>query len=153
MKKLLTRIGFILLLMTLSYSYGFSQNTVSGQILDADGSPVIGASVLAVGTTVGTITDIDGRYSLSVPDGATELEVSYLGYSTQTINILNGNPGLITLSEDINALDEVVITGLASSVKRSNLANAVASISAQELTGVAPQTTVDGALYGKFKGG
>jgi len=152
MKKLLTRLGSVIILLSMCYSSNFAQSTISGKILDASGLPVIGASVLAKGTTVGTITNIDGNYSINVPDGVTELVVSYLGYSTQTLNIADGTYSSISMSEDFNALDEVVITGLASSVKRSNLANAVASIGSAELTGVTSQPTMEGALYGKLKG-
>jgi TonB-linked SusC/RagA family outer membrane protein len=152
MKKLLSKIGSVLLLLVLSYSFGFSQTTISGKILDSSGLPVIGASILAKGTTVGTITDIDGNYSINVPDGVEDLEISYLGYGTQTLNIANGNFSSITLSEDYNELDEVVITGLGTTVKRRNLANSVAKIDAQELLAVAPASTVESALYGKFKG-
>jgi len=120
--------------------------------MDNGNQPLIGASVIVKGTNVGTVTDIDGSWSLDVPAGSDRLEISYLGFATQTINIGDNTFGNITLSEDVNQLNEVVITGLATSIKRSNLANAVASISAKELTGITPQSTVDGALYGKFKG-
>ena len=142
----------MLLLLLLSSGFVAAQQTVSGVIMDTDNEPLIGASVVVKGTTIGTLTDIDGSYSINVPNGATDLEVSYLGYGSQTISLADGSYGSIFLSEESSTLDEVVITGLASTIKRSNLANAVASISAKELTGVTPQNTVDGALYGKFKG-
>jgi len=152
MKKLLTKLGSVFIMLTLCYSFGFSQNVVTGKILDATGLPVIGASVLAKGTTVGTITDIDGNFSLNVPEGVNQLEVSYLGFSTRTLNISDGGLSNIVMSEDYNALDEVVITGLGTSVKRKNLANSVAKIDASELANIAPNSTVESALYGKFKG-
>lgn len=127
-------------------------NTISGKILDENGQAVIGAAVTAVGTTVGTITDIDGSYSLSVPEGVNQIQISYLGFGTKTLNIADNNYSSIVMTESVSQLDEVVITGLASSVKRSNLANAVGSISAEELTGVTSQQTVDGAMYGKMTG-
>ena len=152
MKKLPSTMWNMLLLLLLSSGFVAAQQTVSGVIMDTDNEPLIGASVVVKGTTIGTLTDIDGSYSINVPNGATDLEVSYLGYGSQTISLADGSYGSIFLSEESSTLDEVVITGLASTIKRSNLANAVASISAKELTGVTPQNTVDGALYGKFKG-
>lgn len=139
-----------LICMSLS---AFSQTSISGTILDQNNDPVIGASVIAKGTTIGTITDLDGSFTLDQVGPGSEIEVSYLGYRTQTISVDSDNTVFdIILSEDINQLDEVVITGLATTVKRKNLANSVARIDANELTGVVPQSTLDGALYGKFKG-
>ncbi len=152
MKKLITRLGLIAIAICFIQTISFSQQTISGVIVDSSDEPIIGASIIIVGTTTGTISDIDGSYSLNVPDGATQIEVSYIGYGTQTINIADGNFANIVMADDFNQLDEVVVTGLASSVKRSNLANSVATISSAELTGVTSQQTVDGALYGKLTG-
>jgi len=142
MKKLFTNVGIVVILLILGQSFAFSQQTISGVIVDDKNIPVIGAAIYVKGTTIGTVTDIDGKYSVTVPADATALEISYLGFSTQTLMIADNTYSNITLSEDLNKLDEVVITGLASSVKRSNLANAVASIGARELTGVTSQPTM-----------
>ena len=140
----------LMICMSLS---AFSQMSVSGTVLDENNDPVIGASVILKGTTAGTITDLDGSFTLDQVGPGTQLEISYLGYRTQTISVDADNSIFdIVLSEDINQLDEVVITGLATTIKRKNLANSVARIDASELTGVVPQSTLDGALYGKFKG-
>jgi len=153
MKKLKQNLGLIICMMVFITSGLLAQNTtVSGQVLDDKGQPVIGAAVTAVGTTIGTITDIDGNYTMSVPSGVSQIQISYLGFGTRTLNLADNDYGSIVISESASQLDEVVITGLASSVKRSNLANAVASISSEELTGVTSQQTVDGALYGKMTG-
>ena len=152
MKKLITRLGLIAVAICFIQSFTFSQQTISGVIVDANSEPIIGASIIVVGTTVGTVSDIDGSYSLNVPEGAEQVAISYIGYATQTMNISDGNYGNIVLAEDFTNLEEIVVTGLASSVKRSNAANAVASISSKELTGVTSQQTVDGALYGKLTG-
>jgi len=141
--------AFSMLFITLTV---FSQ-TISGTILDQFNDPVIGASVLVKNSTNGTITDIDGTFSLNEVSAGSELEISYLGYRTETVTVNSDNAVIdLVMSEDINQLDEVVITGLATTVKRKNLANSVARIDAQELTGIVPQATLDGALYGKFKG-
>jgi len=152
MKKLFTNLGLAALLVVLCQSFAISQQSISGVITDASGEPVIGANIIVKGTTVGTITDIDGNYSLIVPEGASTLEISYLGYLTQEVIVADNNYGSIVMSEDINQLDEIVITGLATSVKRKNLANSVAKIDASELTGIAAPASIESALYGKFKG-
>ena len=128
-----------------------AQVDVNGTVLDEDGSPLIGVSILVKGTTIGTTTDIDGSFELSVPSDDSVLEISYLGYRSQTITDLS-SPITVVMSEDVNQLDEVVITGLATTVQRKNLANSVAKIDARELTGIAVPTTTETALYGKFKG-
>ncbi len=152
MKKLFTKLGLVGLLLVMGQGFLSAQNSISGVIVDTNGDPVIGATILVKGTTVGTISDIDGSYSLVVPAGHNELEVSYLGYVTKLINIDAGDFETITLSEDFTKLDEVVITGLATSVKRKNLANSVAKIDAKDLSGISVPSTVESALYGKFKG-
>ena len=153
MKKLKLNFGLLAFMLVLFSSAIVAQvTTLNGAVTDEDGQPIIGAAVTALGSTTGTITDIDGSYTLNVPSGVTQIEISYLGYGTQILNISDNTYGSVMLLESASQLDEVVITGLASSVKRSNLANAVASISAEELTGVTSQQTVDGALYGKMTG-
>jgi TonB-linked SusC/RagA family outer membrane protein len=128
----------------------FGQTQVSGVITDTDnGEPIIGATVVEKGTSNGTITGIDGRYTLTVASGAT-LIVSSVGYAA--IEIEAGSAGDIQLKVDVTNLDEVVVTGLATSIKRSNLANSVATVSADQLTGMTNQATMDGALYGKAPG-
>lgn len=139
-----------LLLTTLAVH---AQYNVSGTVTDAGGEALIGVSVLAQGTTTGTVTDFDGRFSLNVPDGTTALELSYTGFRTEVVAISRSNNTLnITLTEDIANLDEIVVTGLASGIKRANLANAVSTVSSAELTEVTTQQTLDGALYGKMTG-
>ena len=79
---------------------------VSGIILDNNGEPIIGASILVKGTTLGTITDLDGKYSLdNVPENAT-LEISYIGYKTQALKATDKNLANITLHEDTEVLDQ-----------------------------------------------
>ncbi len=115
---------------------------------------MIGASILIKGTTAGTVTDLDGGFSINVPtnEGAT-LVFSSIGYLSQSVDVAPGVSILnIQLKQDATNLEEVVVTGLASSVKRSNLANAVSSVSARDLTGTTTIQTTDGALYGKVAG-
>jgi len=152
MKKLITRLGLVAIAICFIHSISFSQQTINGTIVDSANEAIIGASVIIVGTTNGTVTDIDGSYTLNIPEGATQITISYIGYATQTLNIADGNFSNIVMVDDFNQLEEVVITGLATTVKRKNLANSVAKVDAAELVGIAPAPSVEGALYGKFKG-
>ncbi|MCP9237874.1 SusC/RagA family TonB-linked outer membrane protein [Lewinella sp. JB7] len=131
----------------------FAQYPVSGTVTDGTGEALIGVSVLVVGTTTGTVTDFDGNFTVNVPDDRSTLRLSYTGFVPQTVEVSRGMaPVEIILSEDVANLEQVVVTGLASTIKRSNLANAVSVVSGEELTGVTSQQTVDGALYGKLTG-
>lgn len=131
-----------------------AQTSVSGTVIDAGNQePLAGVNVIVKGTTIGTVTDINGEYRLAVPDVPAELTFSFIGYLAQTVPVSSPTDNLsVELSEDMTSLEEVVVTGLASSVKRSNLANAVSTISAEELMGVTEPQTVDNALYGKLPG-
>ena len=104
------------------------------------------------GTTTGTTTDFDGNYEITVDTFPVTLVFSSLGYADQKIKATTAQEINATLEESATGLDEVVVTGLATSIKRENAANAVASISAEALVGTTPPPTVDGALYGKFAG-
>ncbi len=86
--------------------------TITGIITDENGEPLIGASVLVKGTSTGTITDFDGRYSIPVPEGTTTLTISYTGYEAKEVSINNSNQINVVLNEGM-MLDEVVVTGLA----------------------------------------
>ncbi|WP_116125982.1 SusC/RagA family TonB-linked outer membrane protein [Lewinella sp. IMCC34183] len=130
-----------------------AQYPVTGTVTDADGEPLVGVSILVVGTTSGTITDFDGTFELEIPDNRSELRLSYTGFAPQTVAVERDiAPLQIVLQEDVANLEQVVVTGLASTIKRSNLANAVSVVSGEDLTGVTSQQTVDGALYGKLTG-
>ncbi|WP_353777334.1 SusC/RagA family TonB-linked outer membrane protein [Winogradskyella sp. 3972H.M.0a.05] len=126
---------------------------VRGTITDkATGLPIGGATVLEKGTSNGQSSDFDGNYSITVNSFPATLVFSYLGYETQEIQVTSASTLDVSLSESLTSLDEVVVTGLATSTKRSNAANAVASVSAQDLTGVTVQSGLGSALYGKFNG-
>ena len=92
------------------------QAQITGTVLeDATGDPVIGASILQVGTTNGVITDFDGNFELNVPEGA-ELQISYMGFQTQTVKAKKGM--VVKLSEDSHQLQEVVAIGYGSQKKK-----------------------------------
>lgn len=95
------------------YNPSLTSNTVSGTVLDEQREPLIGASVLVPGTTVGTSTDVQGRYSVTVPNGASNLQFNYIGYKSQT-RAIAGNTMNVVMQEDNAQLDEVVVTGYGS---------------------------------------
>ncbi|MCR2031492.1 DUF4139 domain-containing protein [Alistipes timonensis] len=92
------------------YNPSQTSNTVSGTVFDEQREPLIGASVLVPGTTVGTSTDVQGRYSVTVPNGASSLQFNYIGYKSQT-RAIAGNTMNVVMQEDNAQLDEVVVTG------------------------------------------
>ncbi len=126
------------------------QRSISGQILDENGEPMIGVSILVKGTSVGTITDIEGNFSLQLPAGKNELEVSYIGYQNQTVAVGNNNQLTIHLVPDMQALDEIVVIGYGA-VKKRDLTGAVASVKSSDIT-ASPTSNPMEALQGKVAG-
>lgn len=92
---------------------------ISGTVMDSGREPLIGVSIQVEGTTQGTITDLDGHFYLSVPDKQSKLTVSYIGYKTQTVQVGNDINFIITLQEDNEVLDEVVVVGYGNQKKLS----------------------------------
>ena len=122
--KFPVRILTLLLGLFLSVS-AFAQSTITGQVKDATGEPVIGASVLINGTSNGTVTDLDGNFSISVQPGAT-LTISYIGFQKQQVAAANGM--VITLQEDqAQQMNEVVVIGYGA-VKKSDLTGSVTAL-------------------------
>jgi TonB-linked SusC/RagA family outer membrane protein len=144
--------GFLLTLLLLAGTA--AAQGVSGTVTDAaTGESLPGVNVLVRGTTLGVTTDLDGRYEIALPSGEQILEFSFVGYRTQEIEVPAGTSTLdVQMEEDVLGLDEVVVTGLASSVQRSNLANSVETISARELAEVTTNQTFDSAINGKVTG-
>ena len=125
--------------------------SIEGTVVDlATGNPLQGASVTVKGTKTSSLTTADGKFSLPASSMNRKLEISYVGYTSQTVTAVNNV--LIKLAVDNSRLSEVIVSGLATTIKRSNSANAVASVSSKDLVGTAQQSSVDGALYGKFAG-
>lgn len=133
-----------------------AQYTVSGTITDAStGEALIGVTIFDGSTNTGTSTNIDGEYSLDLPSGETSLRFSSIGYVTQNIDV-SGTSGEVTLDvemrSDVANLEELVVTGLASSIKRENLANAITKVDAEDLVERSQPQTLDGAFKGKIPG-
>ena len=142
----------IFLFLLLLPCFIFAQNTISGRVSLDNGEPVSFANVIEKGTANGTTTDMDGNYSIEVATLPVTLEYSSLGFTTFEQSVSAAGTVNVVMAESAQSLEEVVVTGLATSVKRSNSANAVASISSEKLVGTTPPPTLDGALYGKFAG-
>ena len=90
----------------------FAQRTITGKVTDSGGEPLIGASILAKGLSTGTVTDLDGTYSLAVPANATILVFSYTGYETKEVTLSASNVVDATLEEGAEQLSEVLVTAI-----------------------------------------
>ncbi|MDR1356685.1 MAG: SusC/RagA family TonB-linked outer membrane protein [Tannerellaceae bacterium] len=117
---------------------------------EADGSPLIGVNVVQRGTTNGVVTDIDGNYELTVPQGA-QLDFSYVGFFNQQITVAAGRTSYnVILREDSQSLEEVVVIGYGT-VRKSDLTGAVSSIKSEELQKL-PMTSIDQGIQGRAAG-
>lgn len=123
--------------------------TTQGTVIDAQGEPLIGVSILEVGTTNGTITDIDGKFTLQVTSGAT-LELSYIGYKTQQLKAVS-DLGTIQMSDDTELLQEVVVTALGIKREKKALGYAMQEVKGESLV-EARETNLANALSGKISG-
>ncbi|MDD4516172.1 TonB-dependent receptor [Massilibacteroides sp.] len=136
----------------LSFS-AFSQktNTVEGTVLDSKtGETIIGASILLTGASIGTVTDLDGTFSLPVKSFPVNLEVSYIGYKEAKITVLDSSqPLIVNLSEGENLLNEVVVIGYGTQ-KRYELTSAISSVSSDRIQQVTP--SVEAILGGAVAG-
>lgn len=122
---------------------------VKGIVKDPTGETVIGASVLEKGTTNGTITDFDGNFVLTVADNAV-LQISYIGYQTQEVSVQGKNTLIVTLKEDTEVLEEVVVVGYGAQ-KKESVVGAISQVSSKELL-KSPSGNVSQALAGKISG-
>lgn len=123
---------------------------VKGRVLDSTGTPIIGATIKETNSNNGTITDFDGNFLLNVSKKGAVVEISYIGYKTQTVKIINGDDLVITLVEDTEVLEEVVVVGYGIQ-KKVNLTGSVASVDAAELSDRPVVNTVN-LLQGKVNG-
>lgn len=147
------RVCFLLLSLIVSISLMMAQtSTVAGIVKsEEDGEPIIGASVLVKGTTMGTITDVEGKFTITqVPGKAKVLLVSYVGMKTMEVPITPGNI-TVEMKSDAQALDEVVVTAQGLSRKQKSLGYSTQQVKAEDLT-VARQTDLGNAMAGKIAG-
>jgi len=142
---------FLMLLLFVTGTSGiFAQRTVTGTVIDTDKQPVIGANVVVKGTTVGTVSDINGKYTINVPSSSSTLTFSFIGYVTKEVQA--GNLALIdvTMEATATALSEVVVIGYGV-VKKRDLTGSVASISGAQIASI-PVSNAAQAMVGKLPG-
>lgn len=143
-------VSFILMILCVQNIMA-QKRTVSGIVTDSKNEPLIGVNVtIKNASTTGTITDIDGKYSLEIPSGNSVLVFSYIGYSTQEIKVSNRSVVDIVLKDDMQALEEVVVVGYGT-MKKSDLTGSVSSITSDNFklgTDLTPQQLMQGAFSG-----
>lgn len=145
MKRIINLVAVLLMPLAMQ-----AQNLVSGTVTDAaNGEPLIGVGVVVKGTTTGTTTDLDGRYSLSVPDGAT-LDFEYIGYAKASAPV--GGRSLVNISLQVDAqfLEEVVVVGY-SVMKRRDVLGAVSKVDGKDLSKI-PVSSVQQSMQGRIAG-
>lgn len=145
------QISLTLMLVLFAMGFALSQRTVSGTISSSDGEPLIGASVLVKGTNNGAVTDIDGKYSVSVPDGSNILVVSYTGYNTLELEIGASNIMDVTLDESSTLLDEIVVTALGVEREKKELGYAVTTVDGEDVTNARSGNVLE-SLAGRVPG-
>lgn len=142
------KIGVLLCFIAFALSVNAQTRKVTGQILDESGQAIIGATIRLQDSSAGTVTDIDGHFSLNVPEGK-KVVISYIGFVTQVITP-KANTLHIVLQEDSQKLDEVVVVGYGS-MKQKNITGSVSTISASELEDL-PVSNLSEALQGMVNG-
>ena len=146
---MITKTHFLFFFMLLFSASIFAQSyTLTGTVTDQDNVSVIGVNVLVVGTTTGTVTDFDGSYSIQVNPGD-QVQFSYLGYTTQTVDITGQRTHDVVLAEGTE-LDEIVVVGYGAR-KKSDVTGSVSSVKAEELTAF-PVLDAAQALQGRAAG-
>jgi TonB-linked SusC/RagA family outer membrane protein len=131
-------------------NYGQDAQTVSGTVTDDSGETIPGVNVLVKGTSVGTITDIDGSYSINMPDGSNILVFSFIGYQTQEVNVGNSNQIDIEMESSLSEMDEIVVIGFGE-MSREVLTTSVTKVDNKVLESV-PFPNAASALQGSVSG-
>ncbi|MEM7373363.1 MAG: TonB-dependent receptor [Bacteroidota bacterium] len=143
------RVGFFWILCLLLIPNIFAQN-ISGTVSSADGEALQGATITVQGSTVGTLSDASGKYELELPNGATTLVVSYVGYQTQRLAINNRSTVNVSMVEEVTSLDEVVVVGYGT-VKKSDLTGSISSMKEDDFNQGA-NISVDQLIIGRAAG-
>ena len=139
----LLRFGLISILLGLFVTQSFAQNvTITGVVKDQSGEPLIGVNVMEKGTTNGSITDVDGKYSVSVKGGKTILVFSYIGYISQEIPVGNQKTLNVTMKEDTEEREEVGVIGYGTA-KKKDLTGAISRVKAEKMEVEAPRSVQD----------
>jgi len=154
MKKAKLRFSLVfIMLMTIGWTYAQNQSIkteISGKVVDIKGEPIIGASVIELGVpTNGTVTNVEGEFSLLINKNST-IEISFIGYVTQQTDVEPGKKLLITLEENLEVIDEVVVVGYGQQ-RVATVTGSVSQIKSEKIT-VAPQANVTHMLAGQLPG-
>lgn len=155
MKHLKLKSRFIIIVLALTIlnvlNVHAQNKNVSGTVLDNSGQPVIGASIVVVGQSkLGTVTDIDGKFSIAIPTTSKKIEVSYIGMVSQVIEAKAGTPMKIIMKDNMKDLDEVVVIGYGV-VKKRDLTGSMTSIKSEDIVAT-PTTNALESLQGKVAG-
>ena len=145
------KVSLVLAMVLFAVGFTMAQKTVMGTIKAANGEPVVGASVVVKGTTKGSLSDIDGKFSLDVPANATTLVISSVGYTSIDVPVGNEKEINITLKDADAVLSEVVITGVGSATDKRRVPIDVQTLDAKQLPQT-PTASIDQALIGKIAG-
>ncbi len=146
MKRIFLLFSFFLFCV----SFSFAQKTVSGTLTDKAGDPIIGANILVKGASTGTVSDLDGKYTLVVPEGSNMLVISYTGYATREIDVSTAT-GFDFVMQEGALLQEVVVTALGVERSEKALGYAVQEVDSESITRSGATNPVD-ALVGKASG-
>ncbi len=146
MKKL----SLVLALVLFGAMSLLAQRAISGKIVDTNNEPLVGATILVKGTSAGTASDVNGEFSLNVPESGTTLVISYTGFSDREIALSGESNYLITMEADITVLEDVVVVGYGTASKKE-LTGSVAKVSGDVISKL-PVTGVDQALQGQAPG-
>jgi TonB-linked SusC/RagA family outer membrane protein len=145
------KVSFFFALLCLLYSAAYGQS-ITGEVIDnSSNEPVVGANISVPGTTFGTVTDVAGKFSLTLPGGATQIQVSFIGYRVQLVSVQPGGSYKIMLEPELSILDEIVVIGYGTQ-RRVNLTGAVSTIDVSETLEARPITDVGRALQGTTPG-
>lgn len=151
-RKIHVRLFAILLIFISSVNYGYSQNTktVSGKITDEQKDPIIGASIAVENSTIGAITDENGDFILNVPTNTQKVKISFIGFIPQILDISGKTTLNVTLKEDLQVLEEIVVVGYGTQ-KKATLTGSVAAIDNKDLVATKNQN-VQNMMTGKVPG-
>jgi TonB-dependent starch-binding outer membrane protein SusC len=140
----------MLFFMIFTGSLFAQERTVKGSIVDRQGSPLPGVTIVIKGTNTGTITDLNGTFSIKVPDNSSVLETKYVGYISQNLPVGENTEISVVLDEEIKEIDQVVVIGYGT-MKKSDLTGSIASVSSEDLQAI-PVARIDEALTGRAAG-
>lgn len=150
-KQLLNGIFFLLLVLTCSHAYAQSRTVTGTVIAKDDGLPIPGVSVVPKGTTTGTQTNVQGKFSVAVPSGVTTLRFTFIGYKALEVPIPASGVVNVTMVPDFSQLNEVVVTGSGVAISKARLGISVEAVSGKALTS-SPQASIDQGLVGLVPG-